>query len=69
MLGSAAAKSSTGSPQQSPWYKRLSIWLLFLVIAGAGIAAYLFFLPNQNKSDWKKNTVKVERGAVDVRII
>ncbi len=69
MLGSTQAKSVSGAQKKKPWFK--SAFLLFFLIGFAGTAAliYYYFGSKDNSKDWQKNTVKVERGSIDVRII
>lgn len=43
------------------------IGMILLVITLVGCAVY-FFVSSSGAKDWRKNTVKVESGAVDVRI-
>jgi len=47
--------------------KPLVIGVSLLLLAAVGAAVYFFFFSGANK-DWRKNTVKVERGSIDVRI-
>jgi HlyD family secretion protein len=68
MLGSASLKT-TQSLRRRNWFGNPLFWILIVIIlAAAGGGAYYFF-SNQHGKDWQKNTVKVEKGSVDVRIV
>ena len=69
MLESAAAKVRAVSVRRKNWFFSpvfLLVVLLILVLAAAG--AYYFNI-SSHAVDWQKNTVKVEKGSVDVKIV
>jgi HlyD family secretion protein len=47
--------------------KPIIIALILLIVAAAAWGIY-YFVTNSGNKDWRKNTVKVERGPIDVRI-
>lgn len=70
MLGSSTAQSAISSSRKKAWFTRpVPILICLLLLGGAGGGAYHYFNSNQHNKDWQKNTVKVVRGNVDVRII
>ncbi|MBX9723601.1 MAG: efflux RND transporter periplasmic adaptor subunit [Candidatus Obscuribacterales bacterium] len=70
MLGSSTLKSTGKTSKKSKWNFKPPFWLLLLVfLAVVGGAGYYYFSSSQHPKDWQKNTVKVERGNIDVRII
>jgi HlyD family secretion protein len=55
------------STTRSTFKKPLVIIIAILLLAAVGAAIYYFVTANGSK-DWRKNTVKVEKGSIDVRI-
>jgi HlyD family secretion protein len=69
MLDSASAIIKAGTGRRKKWFARPLFWiavLIVLLLCGGG--AYYFNI-YQHANDWQKNTVKVEKGSVDVRIV
>jgi len=69
MIGSSSVeKLGKATPAQSRTRKGIFIVLaLLFVLALAGLAVFLF--ARGTAQDWQKNTTKVEKGSIDVRII
>jgi HlyD family secretion protein len=49
--------------------RRITIVVCLLVASVAAVAAIFFFSSKGAGGDWKKNTVKVKKGSVDVKIV
>ena len=68
MVETSAQKTIKNAGSATKFRKRNLFILLFLAIIA--IAGSVYFLSSGQKSqDWRKNTAKVERGSIDVRII
>jgi HlyD family secretion protein len=69
MIGSSALNKISNAALKQPKSKKL-IFIFLISVAIVAVCGIIYFaFVNSNTHDWQKNTTKVEKGSIDVRII